>query len=219
MHAKRRALLVDDHPVVRVGLRMALEDSARFAIAGEAGDVATVHRLVEELLPEIVVLDLMIGGRDGPELIEDILALHSEALILVFTSMSEASYAKRTLRAGAHGYVTKSQGLAAVVAALDRICLGEYAYSHAVQQSLLADAARPALADPTKDLSNREMQILRLLGVGLGTAEIAAELHLGLKTIGTYRERLKNKLNLHSARELEEMATSYVRQAAIAPVS
>jgi DNA-binding NarL/FixJ family response regulator len=219
MLIKRRALLVDDHPVVRVGLRMALDDSGRFAIAGEAGDVATVHRLVEEMLPEIIVLDLMIGGRDGPELIEDILALHPNALILVFTSMSEASYAKRTLRAGAHGYVTKSQGLQAVVAALDRIVAGEYAYSHAVQQSLLADTAGRTSDDPLKGLSNREMQILRLLGSGLGTAEIAAELHLGLKTIGTYRERLKNKLNLQSARELEEMATSYVRQGTVASVS
>jgi DNA-binding NarL/FixJ family response regulator len=219
MQTKRRALLVDDHPVVRVGLRMALEDSARFAIVGEAGDVATVHRLVEELLPDIIVLDLMIGGRDGPELIEDILAIHPDALILVFTSMSEASYAKRTLRAGAHGYVTKAQGLEAVVDALDKIALGEYAYSHAVQQTLFADAADRTSGDPIHSLSNREMQILRLLGSGLGTAEIATELHLGLKTIGTYRERLKNKLNLHSARELEEMATSYVRQGTIAPAS
>ncbi len=215
MHPKRNVLLVDDHPVVRIGVRMALEDSGRYAICGECGDVATTHRLVEELLPTLIILDLMIGGRDGPELIEDLLAIHSEALILVFTSMSEATYAKRTLRAGAHGYVTKSQGLPAVVDALDKISLGEYAYSTAVQQSLFAATATGReTSGALAELSNREMQIFRLLGTGLGTAEIAAELKLGLKTIGTYRERLKNKLNLQSARELEQLAEDHARQAA-----
>jgi len=210
MPARRTVLLVDDHPITRLGLRCLLEDHALFALCGEAGDVTAAHRLTEELRPDLIVLDLMLGGRDGPELIEDLLASHP-AKILVFSSMKESDYAPRALKAGARGYVGKSEGLEAVEAALEKIAGGAYAFGEAVMRTLLDQAAGGK--NGLEALSNRELQIFRLLGTGKETAAIAAELHLGVKTIGTYRERLKSKLHLGSARELEAAARDLARQA------
>ncbi len=212
MHAKLRTFLVDDHPVIRVGVRLLLGDSEQFTVCGEAGDVASAQRLVEELLPDLIVLDLLMGGRDGPELVEDLLTIHPGARILIFSSMDEMTYAKRVLQAGAKGYVMKAQGLEMVAAALEKISRGDFAFSEAVQQLLFASAANGKAGDPMNSLSNRELQIFRMLGSGQSTADIAAELHLSVKTIGTYRERLKDKLNLHSARELEKSAQDYIRK-------
>jgi DNA-binding NarL/FixJ family response regulator len=208
---KAKVLLVDDHPVALAGLRLLLEPHAAFHVCGEASDARSARRLAEELQPDFIVLDLRLGGRDGIELVEDLSAAHAAAQILIFSSLNEEHYAKRALRAGAHGFVTKERDLDEVRAALERLARGEYAFSAAVQRAMFAAAAGGgAKGDPLDGLSDRELQIFQLLGEGRTTAEIAHRLHLGVKTIGTYRERLKDKLQLKTARELEESAREFV---------
>lgn len=209
MVPRQKVLLVDDHPVALAGLRLLLEKHATFSVCGEAADARTARRLVEELSPDFIVLDLRLGGRDGLELVEDLHATQPAAQILVFSSLDEARYAPRVLRAGARGFVGKERDLEEVRAGLERLTRGEYAFSAAVQRAVFDAAAGGAKADPLDELSDRELQILRLLGEGRRTAEIADDLRLGVKTVGTYRERLKEKLKLRSARELEERAREF----------
>jgi len=214
MAAKLSVLLVDDHPVVCMGVKLLLEGSEQFEICGDAGDVATTRRLVIDLRPDLIVLDLVLGGRDGLELVEEIMELHANARILVYSSQDEMVYARRVLRAGARGYLMKSAGLEAVELALKALAKGECYVSDTVQRSLVHELVRnPRRAglSPLEELSDRELQIFRLLGSGLSSADIATELHLSVKTIGTYRERLKNKLNYQSAQALEQSAATYVQ--------
>ena len=207
-----KVLVIDDHPVVCAGLRLLLEGDRTFVVCGEAGDVATAQRLVPELRPDFAVLDLVLGGRDGAELIEDLLVLAPELQILVYSSQPEQPWARRALRAGARGYVAKSSGLDEVRRALETLRKGDVHLSPAVQRSLVhyQVAGRPG-ASALDWLSNRELQVFRLLGTGLGSAEVAAELRLSMRTVGTYRERLKNKLGAQSARDLERSAEEFVR--------
>lgn len=209
MSVQYGVLVVDDHPIVRMGLRLLLEDAPTFTVCAEADSVAEAKRLTAELQPDFIVLDLVLGGRDGTELIGTLLTLHAGARILIYSSHDEAIYAPRCLRAGAGGYVAKSAGLARVLEALQLIARGEIAVSEAVQRALLreyADQARGDERSPLERLSDRELQVLRLLGAGHDSREIAEELHLSMKTVGTYRERLKVKLGLDTARALERYA-------------
>jgi len=201
MISARKVLVIDDHPVVCAGLRLLLEADRAFAVCGEAGDVALAQRLVAELRPEFAVVDLVLGGRDGTELIEDVLVLEPALRVLVYSSQPEQPWARRALRAGARGYVAKTCGLDEVRRALDTIAQGELHVSGAVQRSLVSDyAAGRAGRSPLELLSDRELQVFRLLGTGLGSADIAKELRLSVRTVGTYRERLKNKLGAQTAR-------------------
>lgn len=165
--------------------------------------------MTEMLRPDYILLDLVLGGRDGIEMIEDLLVLQPKAGILVYTSLSEKTYAKRALRAGARGYVMKSSGFEELTGALRVIAGGELFVSEAVKRTLIEQCAG-ATGTALDKLSDRELQIYRLLGAGMDSAGIAKELCLSMKTVGTYRERLKNKLGLQSARELERNAESYV---------
>jgi DNA-binding NarL/FixJ family response regulator len=211
MGFSHRVLLVDDHPVVRMGLRLVLE--SKFTVCGEAATVAEGRQLAEQLRPDFVVLDLLLGGRDGMELVSDILAAHPAAYILIYSSQDELIYARRALQAGARGFVSKTASLPNVFAALETLARGELHVSAAVQRALVQDAARGNVAqgNPLDTLSNRELQVFRLLGSGHGTDAVAGELRLSSKTVGTYRERLKDKLRLGNARELERTAEGYVR--------
>jgi DNA-binding NarL/FixJ family response regulator len=216
-----RVLLVDDHPVMRMGLRMVLEPSGKFTVCGEASTVAEGRELAEKLRPDFVVLDLLLGGRDGMELVSDILAAHPAAYILIYSSQDELRYARRALQAGARGYISKATALPDVLAALETLARGELHVSAAVQRALVQDAARGS-ANPFNaldNLSNRELQVFRLLGSGLSTEAVAGELRLSVKTVGTYRERLKDKLGLENARELERCAENYVRTGSFAPTT
>ncbi len=197
-----------------MGLRMLLEPTAKFVVCGEAANVAAARQMAEELRPDFVVLDLLLGGRDGMELVADIAAAHPAAYILVYSSQDELRHARRALQAGARGYVNKEAGLPEVLTGLEAIARGELHVSAAVQRSLVSEVARgnsAGVRDPLDNLSNRELQVFRLLGSGMDTDAVAVELKLSAKTVGTYRERLKDKLGLGTARELERCAEEFVR--------
>lgn len=206
-------LIVDDHPIVRMGLRMLLEDGDPYVVCGEAGSAVEARSLTDRLKPDLVVLDLVLGGRDGTGLVEDLLELHPGVQILVYSSQDEGLYAPRALRAGAGGYVSKSAGLERVREALDLIVRGEIVVSPAVQRRLVRNYATGQMGSgvaPTEQFSDRELQVFRLLGRGFDSRRIAEELSLSIKTVGTYRERIKIKLGVDSARELERLAERFV---------
>ncbi len=213
MGSPHRILIVDDHPVVRIGLTSTLQRTSEFLICGEAESPETAREIVEREKPDGVILDFCLGGRDGTDLIEDLLAIHPEARILSYTHMAERLHAKRVLQAGAWGYLVKKANPIEVIDALKTIFKGQLAISDAVRQQILLPDPVPASSEDQalEDLSSRELQVFRLLGKGLGTSEVAAELGLNIKTVGTYRERLKTKLRLGSASELEKAARDFIR--------
>lgn len=220
MGPTRKVLVIDDHPVVCAGLRLLLDGDPAFAVCGEAGNVNAAQRLVAELRPEFAIVDLVLGGRDGTVLIEDLLVLEPALRVLVYSSQPEQPWARRALRAGARGYVGKTCGLDEVRRALDTVAQGEIHVSGAVQRSLVNDYAAGRAGRSTLELlSDRELQVFRLLGTGLGSAAIAAELRLSMRTVGTYRERLKNKLGAQTARDLERCAEEFVRTGKLEPLA
>jgi DNA-binding NarL/FixJ family response regulator len=205
----RTVLLVDDHPVMRAGLAMMLERATEFLLAGEAATAAEALALSGRLQPDLVVLDLMLGGRDGVPLIRDLLVQHPAARILVYSSLDEAVYARRALRAGALGYMTKSKNLDAVRDALLAIAAGKRVMSPAVRDALVAESLGGSLP-AVERLSDRELQVLRLVADGFTLGEIAKELNLSVKTVGGYRERLKDKIGVDTARELAKHAPGFL---------
>lgn len=207
--AQFTVLLVDDHPLMREGLASALPSGGQLVVCGEAGTCAEARERTDALRPDLLVLDLMLGGRDGISLLGELLRLHPPVKILVYSSHDEMLYARRALRTGAMGYLMKTSDRAAVVAALLKIARGERVMSAGVQAALVAETLGHSAGTQALDiLSDQELEVLRLLGAGLGLGEMAAEMNLSVKTIGTYRERLKNKLGIHSARELARKAAS-----------
>ena len=209
MAAVQTVLVVDDHPVMRAGLAIMLEGTRELKLAAEAGTAAEARVAVEKFRPGLVVLDLLLGGGDGVPLIADLLALHPEARILVYSSLDENIYARRALRAGAFGYLMKSENLETVREALREIARGRRAMSPAVRRSLVAESLGGE--QPTLErLSDRELQVLRLVSGGLTLGEIAKELNLSVKTVGGYRERLKTKVGVDTARELARRAAGFL---------
>lgn len=210
--AAARVLIVDDHSIVRFGLVQVLEADARFAVCGEAATVAEAKRQMALCRPDLAIVDLVLGGRDDLALLPELQALCPDVRLLVYSAQPEMVYAPRAFQAGAHGYLMKDAGIEKVPEALAAVMRGERYASDAVQRAMFQHAAggRPSSSgEPT--LSDRELQVLRLIGSGLGTAEIAAALALSIKTVGTYRERLKVKLGAENALQLERRAADFIR--------
>lgn len=198
-------LIVDDHPIVLYGLRFALERQTRFVVCGEASHADRARTMARDLRPGYVVLDLVLGGRDGLELVRDLVDLLPGVRILAYSSQRETPYARRVINAGARGYVSKSEGLEVVVEALNVIADGDVFVSEGLRRQLLDEfvAGRSANGGQAGTaLSERELQVLRLVGDGRTLSEISTELGISTKTVGTYRDRLKLKLGMDSSRDL-----------------
>lgn len=206
-----RVLIVDDHPVVLSGLRMLLSLDPCYAICAEATTTVAAREAADRHRPDVIVTDLVLGRADGTELIEDLAVAAPDARIIVYSSQEETLWARLALRAGARGYVSKAEPLDAVARALDVVLSGEVHVSLAVQRLLARDAASPNQLFDLAALSPRELQILRLMSEGLSLQVLGAELRLSVKTVGTYRERLKTKLGFDSVRTLERFAIEQAR--------
>ncbi|MGX9394169.1 response regulator (plasmid) [Nitrobacteraceae bacterium UC4446_H13] len=208
-----RVLIIDDHPVVLYGLRFLLDHNPSFSVCGEATDSASALALMNALKPDFVILDLVLGGRDGIELLQDLLGIAPLARILIYSSQNEWRFARWTIQAGAKGYVSKSEGLKVVARALEVIADGDTYVSDAVRHRLIdtfASEVGDVEGSTIQQLSNRELQILRLIGEGNTPREVAEALRLSVKTVGTYCDRIKIKLQLASLRELDAFARDHV---------
>jgi DNA-binding NarL/FixJ family response regulator len=210
--AERRVLVVDDHPIMRTGLRQLIDQEPDLTVCGEAEDAHGALEAIERHKPQIVLVDISLKDRSGIELIKDIRVRWPDVPVLVLSMHEESFYAERALRAGARGYVTKSQASAKVVEGIRRVLDGEVYFSEQVVSMMLGKMAGGGqAAEPLVDsLSDREFEVFELIGQGLPTRDIAARLHLSIKTIEAHRENIKRKLKLATATDLLRYAVQWV---------
>ncbi len=211
---RARVLIVDDHPAVREALAMRIGRQADLEVCGEAADMSEALRLVADTQPDVAVVDISLKTGCGIDLIQRIKHRNDTVRMLVWSTHSEALYAERALRAGALGYINKDQATDKIVEAIRRVLEGKVFLSDAMVETLLqrtVGGGRPEVTrSPLDALANRELEVFRLIGQGMKTAEIAERLHLSVKTIETYRDRIREKLDLSDGMELAHYATKWL---------
>jgi DNA-binding NarL/FixJ family response regulator len=200
-----RLFLVDDHPLVREGLIARLESVADVRVVGDAGDAAAALESIAELQPRVVLTDIGMKGVNGIELTRLLLARHPELIVLVLSMYDSAEYAQQAMAAGARGYVLKDSPSTEILAAIRAVAAGGTYLSPALAQRLF----RPAT--PRVQLSEREQQILALLGQGQSSKQIARALDIGVRTVETHRQSIRRKLDLAGQAELIRYAVEHAR--------
>jgi DNA-binding NarL/FixJ family response regulator len=212
---KVRIMIVDDHPVFRLGLRELINQEKDLAVCGEAEDYTSAWNEIQRIEPEMVLVDLSLKGRDGISLVKEINRHYRDTPVLVVSMHDETRFAERALQAGAKGYIMKQETLTSIVTAIRHILGGKIYLSDRLKDAVLtkfAGGVKTIDASPVDKLSDREIEVYRLIGMGIGTNEIARKLNLSMKTIGSYRERIKEKLDLKSANDLLRSAMRWVEQ-------
>lgn len=209
-----RVLIADDHPFLRLGIKSMIDATPTMKCCGEAENVSETMRGVEELKPDILLLDLCLGDNDGLELIKSIRAIQPDLPVLILSQLDETLYAERSLRAGAQGYIMKERATDDVLEGIRTILDGDLFVSKrvaALAVKRMVETRGETEGTDVEALSDRELQVFRLLGTGKGTRDIAESLGLSFKTIETYRENIKHKLSLPDATALVHRATEWVQ--------
>ena len=210
--AQRRVLIVDDHPIVRQGLRRMIETEADLVVCGEVQTEREARAAIRALAPDVVIVDISLTQGDGLELVRDVHAQRPELPMLVLSMHDELIYGERLLAAGASGYIMKQAASDQLLVALRRVLSGEIYISDALAGTLgrvRADGGDGIGGDPIDRLSNRELQVLSLIGRGLSSREAADGLGLSVKTVETHRQSLKRKLNLATNAQLLQYAINW----------
>jgi DNA-binding NarL/FixJ family response regulator len=206
--------LVDDHPLVREHLTGLLQAQADLAVCGEAADAPAALELVGRQAPDLVILDISLKRSNGLELIKSLKELWPRLPVLVLSMHDEMLYAERSLRAGALGYITKEEATVSILSAVRRVLGGQVYLSERMAGRMMrkmVGGAAPELASPLEVLTDRELEVFQMLGRGLGTRRIAQELRLGIKTVESYRARIKEKLRLADGNQLLQHAIQWVQ--------
>lgn len=209
---KYRVLVVDDHPIVRQGLSLLINREPDLMVCGEAEDAKTAMRSLQAAKPDIMVVDISLNGPDGLDLLKDIRARYPELPVLILSMHDESIYAERALRAGAQGYIMKQEASEKVLVAVRRILSHEIYVSENIANRMLrryigsSNERRPS---SIADLTDRELEVFRLIGEGNTTRQIAEQLHISIKTVESYQAHIKEKLSLRSARELVQHAIQW----------
>lgn len=209
----RHILIVDDHPVVRQGVKHVIEQEPDLRIVAEAESASEALQALQQHKLDLAIVDISLRGTDGLELTKWIRAQDEKLPVLIMSMHDESLYAERVLRAGAHGYIMKAEVADRIVPAVRRVLRGEIYLSDKVGQNILHEVSGRSTAmdeSPIRQLSDRELEVFRLIGQGHGTREIATMLHLSIKTIETYRAHIKDKLGLASATQLVRYAAQWV---------
>jgi DNA-binding NarL/FixJ family response regulator len=213
--AKKRILLVDDHPSVREGLAESINRETDLMVCAEAADRHEALQAIEKSAPDLLVVDLSLRNSSGMELIKDVHARWPRLMMLVVSMHDEEIYAERALRAGARGYLTKQEATHNILDGIRRVLRGEIHLSPKTSSMVLERiaAGRQAPADSIVEaLADRELQVFELTGEGFNTRQIADKLHLDVKTVETYRARIKEKLNLKDGSGLLQLAIRWRQQ-------
>lgn len=208
-----KILIVEDHPIFRMGMKDMIEHEPDMTVCGDAEDVAGALELLESDRPDLVIVDLSLRESNGLDLVKEISARYKRVACLVLSMHDEALHAERCILAGAKGYIMKQEASESVVTAIRRIMDGHIHVSPSIMSHILnVFRKQPDLAheSPLKRMSDRELEIFQLIGQGLASKEIAMRLNVSIKTVGTYRERIKEKLNLKNASELLRFAVIWV---------
>jgi DNA-binding NarL/FixJ family response regulator len=219
MSAKRskkpaRVLIVDDHPAVREALAFRIGRQPDLAVCGQAGDMGEALSLLADAKPDVAVIDISLKNSNGIDLIKRIKDRDHSVHILVWSMHSESLYAERALRAGALGYINKDQATDKIVEAIRQVLSGKVWLSETMAERMLqrtVGAGRKEVASmPLQRLADRELEVFRLIGEGIKTADIAKRLHLSIKTVETYRDRIREKLDLSDGTKLAHFATQWL---------
>jgi DNA-binding NarL/FixJ family response regulator len=209
---KKTVLVVDDHPLMRQGLALLINQQQDMQVCGEAEEAQAAMQSIAQLRPDIMILDISLNGPDGIELLKNIRATDPDLPVLVLSMHDEAIYAERALRARANGYIMKQEATEKVLVAVRRILSGEVYLSERMSNKMLQQyigGAPNMIQSRIASLSDRELEVFRRIGEGRGTREIAEELHLSVKTVETYQAHIKDKLALRSGRELIQHAIQW----------
>lgn len=213
--SRKRILLVDDHAVVRFGIAQLINQQRDLTVCGEEEDAARALAAVERLQPDMLIVDIGLKESSGLELIRNVKAQFPKLPVLVVSGHDENIYAEIVFRAGALGYLMKQEMLDKIPTAIRQVLGGNIYVSAALGARMLQAQVRGQASfgeSPVKNLSDRELEVLQLIGHWKKTKEIAGELHLSVKTIEYYREQIKKKLNLKDSAELAQYATAWVQR-------
>jgi len=209
----KRIVIVDDHPLFRKGLEQLIHSDGSFAVCGEASNASEAMGVIRKLDPDLAIVDLSLPGANGIELIKNVRAEFPNLPILVLSMHDESLYALRALRAGAEGYVMKHEAMANVIQAIHEVFSGRPYLSPAMAAQVITKFAHrqsEGETDALERLSDRELEILELIGKGNEISHIAKTLHLSPKTVETHRAHIKEKLNLANARQVARLAVQWV---------
>lgn len=209
---QRRVLIVDDHPIVRQGLRRMIEAESDLVVCGEVQTEREARAAIRALVPDVVIVDISLAQGDGLELVRDVHAQRPDLPMLVLSMHDELIFGERLLAAGASGYIMKQAASEQLLVALRRVLTGNIYISDSLANSLnkgRAERIDGLGADPIDRLSNRELQVLSLIGRGLSSREAADGLGLSVKTVETHRQSLKRKLNLATNAQLLQYAINW----------
>lgn len=210
---KTRVLVVDDHPVFRQGIIGLINQENDMAVCGQVENAREIIDSIKVNKPDIIVLDITLKEQSGVEALKNIKALYPKVKVLMLSMHEETIYAPRALRAGAAGYVMKQEALDNVVTAIRKVARNEIHISPQMSSRLLGRLTRgnAEVQSPVDALSDRELEVLTLIGQGFGTRAIAEKLNLSIKTIESHRAHVKEKLNLESGAELVHYAIRWVQ--------
>ncbi len=208
-----KIIIVDDHPIVRQGLAALINQQEDMEVCAQAADGREAMEQIGRLKPDLVTIDLTLGDSGGLELIKNIKSRYPDLPMLVVSIHDEVLYAERVLRAGARGYIMKQEATENVTEAIGKVLAGQVYVSEGMSDRIVrsflggAEKTKPA---SISSLSDRELEVFRLIGQGYGTRKIAEMLHLSIKTIETYRAHIKFKLDLDNAAHLLQYAVQWV---------
>src|SRR5579863_8322331 len=211
--AKTMVFIVDDHPLVREWLTQLIQREDDMAICGEAEDTQQALKEIEETQPDIVIADITLKSTHGLELVKDLQARRPSLPVLILSMHDESLYAERVLRAGARGYITKQEATKKILSAIRHVLSGQIYISEKMASRMVHKMVLGRVQEqksPIERLTDRELEVFQLIGRGQGTRRIATELHLGIKTVESYRARIKEKLKLEDGTQLLQQAIQWV---------
>ncbi len=222
MDTQKKILLVEDHPIFRLGLTELINQEEEFIASGESKDVASAIEEIESILPDLIIADISLQNSDGIDLVRYVKKHHKHIPVLVLSMHDEYLYAQRALHAGARGYIMKQEAMESVVTAIHHVLGGKIYLNEKLKEHILSNitgVSENPPKTPADQLTNRELQVFKMIGRGFSSREIAQKLFVSIKTIGTYRERIKTKLNLKHANELVRCAVHFEKTGQIKTLS
>ncbi|MGB8885139.1 MAG: response regulator transcription factor [Candidatus Korobacteraceae bacterium] len=209
---KTRIFIVDDHPIVREGLSLMMNREPDLMVCGEAEEATGALQAITSAKPDFLIVDISLSGPDGLDLLKSIRVRHPGLPVLILSMHDETIYAERALRAGANGYIMKQEATEKVLVAIRQILAQKVYVSDRIANRMLQQYIKGSVTEsqsPIAELSDRELEVFRLIGEGHGTRKIAEELHLSVKTVESYQAHIKDKLSLKNGRELVQRAIQW----------
>ncbi|MBN1798070.1 MAG: response regulator transcription factor [Spirochaetales bacterium] len=215
MKKKSRIVIVEDHPIVRRGLKQLIEMEDDLTVSGEAENAVQAVDLITKMQPDLAIVDISLKAGSGLELIKNIVTLYPDMIILVVSMHDECFYAERVIRAGAMGYIMKSEAYQNIMLAIRKVLSGDIYLSDAIRNKILKKLLKGQARSehsPLEALSDREAQVFQLIAEGNRTSVIAEKLNLSISTIDTHYTHIKKKLGLNDTTELVQYAVNWLLQ-------